>query len=144
MAKSLDRFLRHRTAISKSAALGRVLSVTRETWRLTDDPRAVHPETEVVASRRTASDAADIARDAASTYGRHGFHKASGSWWGADESQFHRFVVHDGRKGAATAIVVVSGLAGLVALALLRRAASTPSRRDMPGGPRRGERSKRG
>lgn len=144
MAKSLDRFLRHNTAISEKAALGRSFSVTRETWRLTDDPRAVNAKTEVLANRRTASDAADIARAAAATFSRHGFHRPSGSWWGADDARFHRFVVHAASRRATAAVVVASGLAGLLALALLRPSASAPSRRAPPSAARVGGRSKRG
>ena len=119
--KSLNRFLRHRSGLSKTASLGRVFNVTRETWRLTDDPNAVAPQTELLVSRRSASDAADLAREAAETYRRHGFHKPSGAWWGADDDCFHRFMVHAGRQDATAALVLVSGLAGLAALALVRR-----------------------
>jgi hypothetical protein len=125
-----DRFLRHSAGISKTAALGRVFNVSRETWRLTDDPKAVRPRTEVLVTRRTASDAADIAREAAEAYSRHGFHKPSGSWWAAEEALFHRFVVRAGRPGATTALVLVSGLAGLAglaAVALARRRRTPPA-----------------
>jgi hypothetical protein len=121
MSKSVDRFLRRRTGLSKkAAALGRVFDVTRETWSLTDDPRVVAPTTDLLVTRRTASDAADLARAAAEAFPRHGFHKPSGAWWGADEARFHRFVVHAGRRKSAGALLVLSSLAGLVALGLLR------------------------
>jgi hypothetical protein len=119
MSNSPDRFLRQKTDISKRSALGRVFNVTRETWRLADDPRTVRPDAEPLVTRRTAADAADLAREAAEAYGRHGFHKPSGSWWAADEAHFHRFVVHAGRKGPTAALVLVSGLAGLAALAVV-------------------------
>lgn len=129
MPKSLNRFLRHSTGLSKKASLGRVFNVTRETWRLTDDPSAVAPQTELLVTRRSASDAADLARDAAEAYSRHGFHKPSGAWWAADDERFHRFVVHAGRRGGTTVLLLVSGLAGLAALTLARR-------RSHPGTPR--------
>lgn len=127
MPNSLNRFLRHSAGISKKGALGRVFDVTRETWRLTDDPKAVRPQTEILVTRRTASDAADVARGAAEAFRRHGFHKPSGSWWAADEALFHRFVVRAGRQGATAALVLASGLAGLVVVALVRRR-STPAK----------------
>jgi hypothetical protein len=89
MPNPLHRFLRHSTGILEKGALGRIFNVTRETWRLDDDPKAVRPRREFLETRRTASDAADIAREAAVAYSRHGFHKPSGSWWAADEALFH-------------------------------------------------------
>jgi hypothetical protein len=124
MPNSHDRFLRHRTPISRSSSLGRVFNVTRETWELTADPRLVRPQTQLVVSGRTASDAADIAREAAEAFARHGFHKPSGSWWGASESAFHRFVVHAGRRGSTAALVLISGVAGLAAVVFTRRRSS--------------------
>ena len=101
--------------------MGRVFSVTCETWRLTDDPQKVAPQTELVASRRSASDAADIARETAETFSRHGFHKPSASWWAAEEALFHRFVVHGGPRHGKTALIVATGLAGVVAAILVSR-----------------------
>lgn len=113
MSRNHDRFLRQRTGASRQGALGRVFSVTRETWRLTDDPALVAPQTEVIASRRTAADAADLAREGAAVFRRHGFHKPSGCWWGADDVLFHRFVVRVGRPRATVALAAGAGLAGL-------------------------------
>jgi hypothetical protein len=59
MPRGLERFLNHRTAASRRTSLGRVVSVTRETWKLSDDPKAVAPKVQVVATRRSAADAAD-------------------------------------------------------------------------------------
>ena len=101
--------------------MGRVFGVTRETWRLSDDPQKVAPQTEPVASRRSAADAADIAREAAAAFARHGFHKPSASWWAADETLFHRFVVHGGPRHGKTALIVGAGLAGIVAAVLVSR-----------------------
>ena len=130
MPKSVDRFLRRRTGISrKAAALGRVFDVTRETWRLTDDPQIEPPTTDLLVSRRSASDAADLARAAAGALPRHGFHKPSGAWWGADDMLFHRFVVHAGPRKSGGAILVLSSLAGLIALGLLNQRRHGQSRR---------------
>ena len=140
MPKSVDRFLRHRTGVSrKGPALGRTFNVTRETWSLTDDPQVAPPVTELAVSRRTASDAADLARGAAEAFPRHGFHKPSGAWWGADEARFHRFVVHSVRQKTAAAVLLLSGLAGLLALGLARNRARSHhprprSKKDRPGG----------
>lgn len=122
MSKSVDRYLRRQTGLSREgAALGRVFNVTRETWALTDDPSRVKPTAELIVSRRTASDAADLARAAARNLPRHGFHKPSAAWWGVDEGHFHRFVVHAGRRKSGRAVFLLSSLAGLVALAVLRQ-----------------------
>jgi hypothetical protein len=121
MSSSLHRFRRRPETIPRKATLGRVFNVTRETWKLADDPRGAQPWTELLVTGRTASEAADMAREAAKLYARHGFHKPSGSWWAADEAQFHRFVVHAGRRRATTALVLMSGLVGLAAVTLVQR-----------------------
>ena len=121
MPRGLDRFLRHKTPTAKRASLGRVFGVTQETWALSDDPKKIAPYAAAVATRRTAADAADIAREAASAFRRHGFHKPTGAWWGADETQFHRFLVHAPRARPALALLAVSGLATLAAVALMPR-----------------------
>jgi hypothetical protein len=134
-----ERFLRTRTGLSRKAALGRVFNVTRESWRLTDDPSLVVPEAEQMASRRTASDAADLARQAAVAFARHGFHKPSASWWGADEVRFHRFVVHAGRRPRRGHVAVASALFGLAAVVLWRgrrqRAPTPAAAASEPGAP---------
>lgn len=98
-----------------------MFSVTQETWRLADDPAHVAPQTEVIASRRTAADAADIARGAAAAFRRHGFHKPSGCWWGADDLLFYRFVVRAGPPRAAVALAVGASLAGLAVFLFNRK-----------------------
>ena len=105
--------------------MGRVFAVTCETWRLSDDPQKVAPQTELMASRRSAADAADIAREAAEAFSRHGFHKPSASWWAADGTLFHRFVVHGGPRHGKTALIVGAGLAGIVAAVLTSRGRRT-------------------
>lgn len=104
---------------SRRPALGRVFTVNRESWRLKDDPQSVRPRVEVVASRRTAADAADIARDAALAYRRHGYDKATRAWWGADRTSFHRFRVEGPKARPGLAIAVVSAVAGLAVIAVL-------------------------
>jgi len=122
MPQFADRFLHHRTQLSRKASLGRVFNVTRESWRLDDDPSVTPPRAELMVSDHTASEAADLARELAEAYSRHGFHKPSSSWWGADATHFHRFVVHAGprRRNAAT-VVMVSGLLGIATLLVTRR-----------------------
>lgn len=120
MPRRFDSFLTQTTVISRKAALGRVVNVTRETWRLADDPQAVPPIAETLATGHTASEAADLARSAAMDLPRHGFHKPSGAWWGADETRFHRFVVHAGRRRSGAGVVVASGLLGLALAVFLR------------------------
>lgn len=109
----------HRNDGSGRPALGRVFSVRRESWRLKDDPQAVSPQVELVASRRTASDAADIARDAALAFRRHGFDKTTRAWWGADRTTFHRFRVEGPKARTGLAIALVSAVAGLAVLTVL-------------------------
>ena len=122
MPRRVDRFLKHAPILEDGPVLGRVFAVTCETWALRDDPRAKAPETALMASRRTAADAADFAREAAETFPEHGFHKPSGAWWGSEGVHFHRFVVHVGRKrtGVLLAAAGLVGVAGLAAVGLLR------------------------
>jgi hypothetical protein len=120
MSASFDRFLNARHSLSRKASLGRAFTVTRQSWRLSDDPRTTPPEVEVLATRRTASEAADLAREAAWGFKRYGFHKPSGAWWGADGENFHRFLVRPGSRATAGALAAVA-LAGVAALALSRR-----------------------
>jgi len=119
MRSPFDRYLRHSTVISRKGALGRDFAVTQETWALTDDPAAVKPRRRLLASRKTASEAADLARDAAGAYAQNGYHKPSRAWWAAEEGEFHRFLVHPDRRPGA-ALLLASGLAG-AAIALLHQ-----------------------
>jgi len=121
----IDRFLRHRPAIAAHHALGLGYSLVRETWDLSADPKATKPLTEVVASARSASDAADLGRSAAVSYARHGFHKPSGAWWAVDERLFHRFAVRP-RHRTRNMLLVGLGLAGLAGPALLKRRRGAP------------------
>jgi len=120
MSASFDRFLNARHRQSRKASLGRAFSVTRQSWRLIDDPRETPPEVEVMATRRTASEAADLAREAAWSFSRYGFHKPSGAWWGADAERFHRFMVGPSSRATAGALVAVV-LAGAAAVAISQR-----------------------
>jgi hypothetical protein len=105
--------------------LGRIFSVTRQTWQITDDPRKTEPEELALATQRTASDAADLAREAAAAFREHGFHKPSGAWWAADGTLFHRFLV--GRDRPRTTRILL-GL-GITALALTALGAALRSKR---------------
>jgi hypothetical protein len=122
MSASFDRFLNARHTLSHKASLGRAFTLTRQSWRLSDDPRVTPPEVEVLATRRTASEAADLAREAAWSFKRYGFHKPSGAWWGADAETFHRFMVRPSSRATAGALaaVLVAGVAG-AAVAFSRR-----------------------
>jgi hypothetical protein len=127
MRRPLEQFLRHRSVIRPKASYGRAFSVAVESWRLTDDPQKVKPRTEVLVTGRTAADAADFARMAASLHPEHGFHKPSGAWWASDGERFHRYRIHGGRPHGAIAVVVATGLAGLAAAYLTRRRAEARS-----------------
>lgn len=115
----IDRFLRHRPSIPSHAPLGLGYSLVRETWDIGADPKITPPSIEVVASRRSAADAADLGRSSAQAFARHGFHKASGAWWAVEQRLFHRFAVRP-RHRAPTALLLGLGLAGLAGLAALR------------------------
>ncbi len=133
MTERIDPFLRHRSVGSRKGDLGRVFGVTRETWSLGDDPKTTPPRLEVLASRRSAAEAADLAREAAAACRRHGFHKPSGAWWGVDELLFHRFVIRARRHRDGVALLVAAGLASLAAVGLARRRAGrAASRKDGP------------
>ena len=73
-----------------------------------------------MATRRTASEAADLAREAAWGFKRYGFHKPSGAWWGADADTFHRFLVRPSSRATAGGALAAVALAGVAALALSR------------------------
>jgi len=118
MRRSFERYLRHGLA-PKTPALGRSFVVIRETWSLADDPRRVRPAVEVLVTRKTASEAADVARFAAEGFDEHGFHKPSGAWWGSDGERFHRFAAR-ARRPSAALLLIGSAAIGLTA-ALLRR-----------------------
>jgi hypothetical protein len=118
MPKDVDRFLAHAPILEEGPSLGRVFAVVRESWLLNEDPRAVAPRTELLVTRRTALDAADLARQAAGAFDRHGFHRSSGAWWASDGIRFHRFAVRPHRP-AAPGVIVGSGLAALGALAAI-------------------------
>ena len=118
----LERFLKHRSNLSRHATLGRVFNVTRESWPIGDDPQLTHPKRLLLLTGHTASEAADLARERAEAFPRHGFDKLSGSWWGADAEQFHRFIVHTSRpRGQTAAAIAGTGVAGLILFALFRR-----------------------
>ena len=123
MSASFDRFLNARHRFSRKASLGRAFAVLRQSWKLSDDPRETAPEVEVLATRRSASEAADLAREAAWGFKRYGFHKPSGAWWAADGETFHRFVVRSGSGAAQAGALAVVTLAGIAAIALTRRRA---------------------
>jgi len=100
------------------AGLGRVFSVRRESWRLDQDPATEPPEVAVLASRRSAAEAADLARAAASAFRKRGFHKPSRSWWGATGGRIHRFRVEG---PGARATLLAAGVGVVVAAVLLAR-----------------------
>jgi hypothetical protein len=94
-SRRFDRFLAPppRRGTHAWADLGRDYVVVRETWRLADDPAAVPPQRLMMASGRTAAEAADLARELAANVARHGFHKPTGRWWASDGALFHQFSI---------------------------------------------------
>ena len=121
MSASFDRFLNARHRQSRKASLGRAFTVSRQSWRLSDDPREIEPEVEILATKRSASEAADLAREAAWSFKRYGFHKPSGAWWGADAEMFHRFVVRPSGRATTGAALLAVAVAGVAAVALTQR-----------------------
>lgn len=133
MSRRFDHFLRHFPVRSASPSLGRVFAVTRESWKLTDDPVVVKPKRQLMISGHTASEAADFARFTAESFDEHGFHKPSGAWWASDGELFHRFAVHAGRRRASTPVLIGAGVAGVAGLALAVLHFSGRGRRDKAG-----------
>ncbi len=125
-----DRFLSSRSRTRSGAPLGRIFSVIRQTWLTADDPKRTKPKEAALATKRTASDAADLARDAAQAFQTHGFHKPSGAWWAAEGEHFHRFVVAPDRPRRAAPVLMGVGIA---ALALTVAGAALGSRRRRGG-----------
>ena len=84
----------------------------------------------MIATRRSASEAADLAREAAQSFPKWGFHKPTRAWWGADGGQIHRFHVAEAHAKAGLTIAVAATLAGVAvgSLVLRRRAAAGPRR----------------
>ena len=119
MRDPLDRFLSHRRMPPSQSPLGRVYGVTRQSWPLDADPKRDPPERLVLASGRSAAEAADIARAEATALPRHGFHKPSGAWWAVEDGRFHRYVVA-ARPGRKTLIALGAGMVGLGLFALSR------------------------
>ena len=113
-----DRFLNSRSRIEPYAPLGRIFNVVRETWRLDSDPRVTAPKTELLVAKRSASDAADLARQAADGFPQYGFHKPSGAWWGSDGEFVHRFVISGPRTRRTLPIVIALAAGGLATLVL--------------------------
>lgn len=113
-----DRFLSARSRTKAGAPLGRIFSVVRQTWAITDDPKKTAPKELAIATSRTAADAADVARDAAQAFRTHGFHKPSGAWWAAEGEAFHRFLVAPDRKGRAAPVLLGLGVAALTLTAV--------------------------
>jgi hypothetical protein len=74
----------------------------------------------MLATRRTASEAADLAREAAAEFDQRGFHKPSGAWWGADATSFHRFRIVRAQRSRKLAFAVASAATGLALLQFLR------------------------
>jgi hypothetical protein len=124
MSASFDRYLNARHRQSRKTSLGRAFTVTRQSWRLADDPRETPPEVEVMATKRSASEAADLAREAAWSFKRYGFHKPSGAWWGADGEMFHRFLVGPSSRATTGAALLAVALAGVAAVAITQRQSS--------------------
>jgi hypothetical protein len=119
MPRDVDRFLNRAPILEEGPSLGRVYAVRQETWLLSEDPRTVAPRVQQLAGRLTALLAADLARESAEGFDRHGFHKPSGSWWASDGARFHRFVVRPGPTHGALTVIAASGLGALAAFAVL-------------------------
>lgn len=116
-----ERFLapRPRAPDPHGSRLGRHYQVVRETWPVAADPKSDPPDEAVMRVAASAAEAADHARQLAGLFARHGFHKPSGAWWGADGERFHRFLVRPtgDRPQTKTALIVALGLSALLAVA---------------------------
>jgi hypothetical protein len=121
MSESIERFLRRRPTISTHAPLGRVFNVLRETWRLDDDPKRTTPDSGFIATGRSASEAADLAREWTGRYAKHGFDKPSGAWWAVEGPHIHRITVAP-RRRRSLGLALGLGAAGLAAVIVARGA----------------------
>ena len=126
MSESIERFLRRRPTISTHAPLGRVFNVLRETWRLDDDPKRTTPDSGFIATGRSASEAADLAREWTGRNAKHGFDKPSGAWWAVEGPRIHRVTVAP-RRRRSLGLALGLGAAGLAAVLVARGASGRRS-----------------
>lgn len=100
----------------------------RQTWPASADPQTAKPSESLLASDRTASDAADLAREVASLFPEHGFEKVTRCWWAKDQESYHRFYVSAQKKKAGPIMLMV-GVSAALSLAALGGAARTRTRK---------------
>jgi hypothetical protein len=145
------RARRRGTPFRRSQPLGRIYGVLQQSWKLSDDPRRTPAGVQWVLTESTAAEAADLARHLAHQFPSHGFHKPSGSWWGADDGRFHRFRVRIKRPRTPAGALLVAAILGSGYLAWRHRRPGGGSQkrsgdtsRRSPDGNHRGPRSPAG
>ena len=121
--------LRRRGGQPRRLVLGRNHCVLRQTWPADADPHIVKPSESVLASDRTAQDAADLAREIAMLFPQHGYEKVTRCWWAKDAGSYHRFYVADQKRRPPTPVMLMVGVSAALGLAALGGAARTRRRR---------------
>jgi hypothetical protein len=115
---------RRRGGPPKRLVLGRNHCVLRQTWPASADPQTAAPSESLLASDRTASDAADLAREIAALFPQHGYEKVTRCWWAKDASSYHRFYVSE-QKRRPSPVMLMVGVSAALGLAALGGAAGT-------------------
>lgn len=123
---------RRRVGSSGRLVLGRNHCVLRQTWPAAADPQTALPSESLLASDRTASDAADLAREVAGLFPQHGYEKVTRCWWAKDAENYHRFYVSEQKKKASPIMLMV-GVSAALGLAAMGGAARTRGRRGRSG-----------
>src|SRR5262245_2039503 len=113
----------------KRLVLGRNYCVLRQTWPASDDPETVQPAESLLASDRTASDAADLAREVAALFPQHGYEKVTRCWWAKDSKNYHRFYVAEQKPRPSGPVMLMVGLSAALGLAAIGGAARTRKRK---------------
>ena len=99
------------------ASLGRDSSIVRLTWGAGEDVGEATPSRTVLATSRTASQAAALASSLASLAAAHGYEKATGAWWAKDEDGQHRFLIEKAEPKRGRALATLATATTCLALA---------------------------
>jgi hypothetical protein len=116
--KARSKVTRKRQGPPKRLVLGRNHCVLRQTWLASADPTTAQPAESLLASDRTASDAADLARQVAALFPQHGYEKVTRCWWAKDAENYHRFYVAE-QKPRQSAMMLMLGVSAALSVAAI-------------------------